>query len=264
MKQLACIGVILSLLLIGCSGNNGMIDISIYKSLNIARHELITVVLSMTCRVELHVDGRYGGGGTGTCIAIKKEDGIRVAYILTAKHVVDARAYSNPAHNHTTETFTRFWEYGENDIVLQSCIAGPCDVVWRASNSDIAILKVKNPPGFLQVAELMSPWEYSELRMGDAVVRAGCPARLPPFCVFGYISKLDVLFGHPINANLLLLIMGTAHGDSGGGIFDIKTLKLTAVSIVTRSNATHLNGCVPITDMLEELENSDLSFILED
>jgi S1-C subfamily serine protease len=247
MRQLICLGIILSLLLTGCSIGT--------PTQKFSRHELIATVLPTACMIAKYVGGQYDGGGSGTCIAIRKEGDIAVAYILTAKHVVEFEGI---------KVSVRFWQYGANHSVLQSCVVESCRTVWVSEHIDAAIVKVNNPPDFLKAARLMFPFDYCKLRIGDTTLRAGCPGRLPPHCTFGNIARFDVWIGDPFDQRLLMVTMGTTYGDSGSGVFDTETAQLIAITVMRKASACYIGGCVSVVDVIEELEHSDLYFILGD
>jgi len=233
--------------------------------------EYANTILPMVCMIEGHIDGKKRGGGSGTCIAIKEEDGKRVAYILTAKHVVDKKPpkvmvfkdgkwIEQPPPK--LEFFVRFWEYGENNIPIQECIE-PLSIVWMAENADAAIVKVINAPSFIHPAKIMRDFYSKDIQIGTPVVRAGCCALLPPLLTFGYVARLNV-YCEPLNDFFMWLSMGNGGGDSGSAVFHLESMEIMAISAIGTQGNSHLGGCVSIVDILEELEDSDLAYILEE
>jgi S1-C subfamily serine protease len=137
-----------------------------------------------------------GIGGTGSGIVLDKD-----GHIATNYHVVDG--------------------FDQLDVKLADGTAVPAQVVGSDPGDDLAIIKVDLPSDQLTPAML---GDFSEVRVGDAVIAIGNPFDLEATLTEGVISGMGrTLSG--VNARPLRQLIQTDTainpGNSGGGLFNL-------------------------------------------
>jgi V8-like Glu-specific endopeptidase len=192
------------------------------------------------------------------------------AYILTAAHVTKKPKYrltvtkidlSEGMLNPKVTTEVKegnatlhivVWEYNHNGR-SGKMHTYPAKEVWKSNRVDASIVKITAPKIALNVATLRYP-DFESLRVGDRVVRTGCPFSGPPFLVRGHIARFDVSID---DVNYDWYAIDTSQGDSGSGIFLEDTMELIAISSVKTRGACYMCGAVPIQHVVKELRETE-------
>jgi len=262
MKRGWSVGIVSAFLLIGCG---------ILNNKEQARFNIIERLLKTACRIEWQdLNGNSVSGGSGTCIGTQTEpNGEISAYIITAAHITRSPEQSfrvakidlseiSPTvtmeeRNRELTLVVITWEYNENGR-SGNVHTYQAQEIWKSNRVDASIVKITAPYVALNVASIMPISDSGSLRIGERVIRTGCPFLGPPFLVRGSISRFDLYSYDWFDIN-------TAAGDSGSGIFLEDSMQLVAITSVKQNGVCYICGAVPLKVVLEELIETELGFL---
>lgn len=184
--------------------------------------------------------------GSGVILkSIERSDGYYDNYLITCWHLVDDLSIHNGLV--TVKLFDYYGSYCEGDAyILES-----------SDPLDLALLVFQSLKPIATFAEV----SYDEISMFDEVYLVGCPIGLNVLFTKGEVSMVPFQNKVHINADGYV-------GNSGGGIFNKRTLKLMGIydeiHIGRRDEIIeHLGAMTPITVIVKWLKSTEYSFVLE-
>ncbi|MDX6555786.1 MAG: hypothetical protein QOD86_1981 [Miltoncostaeaceae bacterium] len=158
-----------------------------------------SVVEVTTAGVSADSFGPYGGGepvqGVGSGFVVDDQ-----GHVVTNQHVVDGA-------QKVTVTYA---DGSERDA----------EVVGTDPSTDLAVLKVSDPPASARPLQLADP---SSIEVGEPVIAIGCPYGLEGTLTAGVVSALDRDIQAPNGRTITGVVQTDAainHGNSGGPLLD--------------------------------------------
>ncbi len=197
--------------------------------------QIAEIVSPQTVGIVSYIGGMAAQGGTGI---IMSADG----YVITNAHVVDG--------------------VSTIEIMLNDERTFEAVIVGADTNSDLAVLKILDPPDDLQPATF---GDSSELSVGERVVAIGTPGGLAGTVSQGVVSgtqrAMEDITGDPNDSSLPMIQTDAAinPGNSGGPLVNtsgqvigVTTAKISAVDYEGIGFAISINEAMPVIEGLIE------------
>lgn len=172
--------------------------------------------------------------GSGTIIHSKKDSGDKFeTYVLTAFHVVEDSLMKKSDSKKEIIVKT-FLNSQENNKVI-------ADMVEYDPLLDLALLKLCSE-GEFKCAKIVLPEEFGSIKVFTKVYAVGCPLGYPPMPTKGEISSISRIL---YDQKFWMVNAPTVFGNSGGGIYDVKTNELIGVLSRVSAYNNFINIAVP-------------------
>lgn len=203
----------------------------------------------------VHVNGHDTVGG-GTIIRVDPNGASQDVYILTAYHVIQrAVRPADPKGIRVQVTL-----YDPEGRVRETREA---EILAYHDKQDVALLRIRTEGPPPRAARLASREHLRAVRVFDPVLAVGCPLGHDPMPSAGIVSNLRKQVG---GESFWIVSAPTIFGNSGGGIYDRRTLELIGVSALictydapVSTPVPHMSIVVPLEAVYDWLDSLGLS-----
>jgi hypothetical protein len=208
-------------------------------------------LLAATVRIESRTDV-----GSGTVIFSRPDGDGHVAYILTARHIVESNI---PGH---VPVFAAAYVDGTRVHEAQGL------VIAASRRLDVALVEARSPSPFPAVARLSPPERLQSMPLYSRVRAVGCPLGYAPMVTSGDLtSKAKVLD----EQTFWMVSAPTIFGNSGGGIYAAGTGEL--LGVLSRISAykssfdvavPHMGIVTSLVEVYDWLARERFQFLFDD
>lgn len=190
---------------------------------------------------------------SGQCKDTSK-DAHYYTYILTCAHVVK---------DYKKVEIIRYDYLDDREIVDEISSRGT--VIFSDALVDIAIIELKSNRPMKNTVELLTPDEYSAMKLDDPAYAVGCALGYPPFITRGNISCYNIPDHYDSTAGHIMISAPAIFGNSGGGAFTVNGKLLGMVRMIGGYNGgtySNMDFIVPVWVIDQWLRANGLGFIV--
>ena len=233
--------------------NKNLLDRLIME--NRPKDEMIKKMLSPT----VQISGEENVGSGTVIYSSNSPNTNKGTYILTAYHVIRNINSENPReknHRYTITTFGLDGKRREHVSVL----------VGYKKSLDVALLKLVGNEIIDEVAGLSDLKDLEDIKIWTNVFAIGCPLGNDPIPTGGFVASQNSKLG---KVNYWMINAPTYFGNSGGGVYSAKTLKLIGVfsKIYTHGKIrpvviSHMGLIVPLAPIYKWFRKTGNDFLI--